>query len=895
MTSTFASSVHFASHLLALIAALAALLVFARDQERRLISRVAGVLGFAALAAAEAFHGAEFGDDEATLGVILRTAAYAALFGGTLLGAARSKLAATAFFPAQGSTAAFAALAAALAAFWTGRHRPNEVRLATGLALMGGAEALLGLQTEAEWAVTGYHVLRTAGYAALVWYVVPVTRRSIQFRFAIGFVGLLLAIVLGISSVVAEVVARNQRGEALARVLGKAETVEQGLIDLASSTVPVLTTVGETFSHSLEERRPFPQEEMDVIKDRLFAEVDFILFMDPNRRVLGAAGVDAGEAIELAGTPVVQQARSFGRETASLTEQGATGLAYVGAAPIMERDQLIGLAAAGFVVDEGLLGLVARGSRAAIFRGPNPVPVAARGFPGWAPNEPLTTAPVIEDAWREFLTEGRPIQQTVPVGGLQSFAAMTPLRASDFEPVAILLVTEPTSEFLAPRGAPVNRTLFLATVGVIAGALVLAALIARRITRPIRLLTRAARRVQYGDLGVKADVGGEDEVGELAASFNQMTSSLETMTGELREAADEQSRLRGRLETVLDSMGDGLIAADPGGRVVTYNPAAEDIIGLSRTEVVGRRVADVLRLRAIDGQTAEDGVLPAGMAFLERRAGERVPVAVTSSPMRDASGAVTGHVYVLRDMSREHEIERMKSEFLSNVSHELRTPLTPIVGYSEMLAGKDVGEARAKEFATGILQSARRLERIVGMVVDYAAIEGGRMSVSRESASIRQLVLDAVDTWENRSGKHRITSRIASGVPKVHIDVGLVRRALDELLDNAVKYSPNGGTVRVSVELDASDAREMVAVEVTDEGIGIEPEHLPRVFLDFRQVDASDTRKFGGLGLGLAFVKRIVEAHGGAIGINSHPGAGTTLRFTLPPADSGGGRRARTG
>ena len=274
------------------------------------------------------------------------------------------------------------------------------------------------------------------------------------------------------------------------------------------------------------------------------------------------------------------------------------------------------------------------------------------------------------------------------------------------------------------------------------------------------------------------------------------------------------------------------------------------------------------------------------MAFVERPDGREVPVAITSAPLRDGSNAPLGRVYVLRDMTREHEVERMKTEFLSNVSHELRTPLTPIIGYSEIMTRRAVPEERGQEFAQAILDSARRLERIVAMLVDFSAMEGGRMTIEAEPVAMRKMVLAAAEEWKRKTARHTIVTKLDPRLPNAMADVSLLRRAIDELLDNAVKYSPDGGKIRVSVSSENSTNRRILKVDVADEGIGIEESDLPGIFEDFRQVDASDTRTFGGLGLGLAFVRRIIEAHGGEIGVESRPGQGTTFSFTLPATDT---------
>src|SRR5206468_1243140 len=175
--------------------------------------------------------------------------------------------------------------------------------------------------------------------------------------------------------------------------------------------------------------------------------------------------------------------------------------------------------------------------------------------------------------------------------------------------------------------------------------------------------------------------------------------------------------------------------------------------------------------------------------------GRRVPVALTGAPLRDAAGETVGRVVVLRDVTREQEAERMKSEFLSNVSHELRTPLTPIKGYTEILRRKKFPRAKTETFLDGIAQSTKRLERIVEILVDFAALEAGRLKPRAEPIDVRVFLTGVVDGWKARAGNQRLVRKSADGLPPVLGDERLLHKCLDELIDNAIKFSPEGGTI----------------------------------------------------------------------------------------------------
>jgi two-component system sensor histidine kinase SenX3 len=233
----------------------------------------------------------------------------------------------------------------------------------------------------------------------------------------------------------------------------------------------------------------------------------------------------------------------------------------------------------------------------------------------------------------------------------------------------------------------------------------------------------------------------------------------------------------------------------------------------------------------------------------------------------------------------------MKTEFLANISHELRTPLTPIKGFASILQSRELPPERTKGFADEIGAAADQLERVIGQLVSFATVVGGQLSLEPEPLSVRSVLDDAVRRWRERvDGSHRLVRRVASGTPPVLADRPSLIQSLDELIDNAVKYSPDGGRIVVGAELVDGDGPHSVRISVSDEGVGIPADRLDSIFGDFTQVDASATRRFGGLGLGLAFVQRIVRAHDGELTCESVPGKGSRLSMVLPAADATNGK-----
>lgn len=477
---------------------------------------------------------------------------------------------------------------------------------------------------------------------------------------------------------------------------------------------------------------------------------------------------------------------------------------------------------------------------------------------------------------------------TVDVGGQIRYAAAAPLEGADGTAVGRVASVSRADAIAALERDQVRR-LFVLAVLASALAAFAAAFVSGRLVAPIRRLTEVAAAVREGQMDVRADVDSTDEVGVLGRTFEEMTDSLGLQASQLREAATVQSRLRARLEALNESMGDALVAVDATGRVVTFNPAAEDLTGRSAGAAIGTRLDDVLRGTGPEGAPAARAVGSAGSAeavrvrlLLERPDGSRVPVAVTAAPVRERGAAVGGRVLLLRDRTREAQLDRMKAEFLANVSHELRTPLTPIRGYAELLARRPVEGADARAFAERILTSTGRLERIVGLIVEFAALDSGSVVFHREVTPVSALVDDALRDWRVTHPDRDFTAELPPDLPPVLVDPSLTRRCLEEVVDNAVKFSPGGEAVTVTAALEGTVGNPLVRLSVTDRGVGMDHATLSRVFGDFYQADGTETRAFGGLGLGLALVRRILDGLGGEVAMESEAGRGTTVHLRLP-------------
>jgi PAS domain S-box-containing protein len=449
------------------------------------------------------------------------------------------------------------------------------------------------------------------------------------------------------------------------------------------------------------------------------------------------------------------------------------------------------------------------------------------------------------------------------------------------------------------------KTLFLVALAAALTAFVIAVIVGERIGTGIRRLTVAAREIQGGDLSVRASMSSRDEVGVLGQTFDSMAGSIETLAGELRQSAAEEAQVRNRLEAVVGGMGEALLAIDGDGRIATFNGAAEELFGVPALQAVGQPVGEVASILAEDGTDLSPRLAAPPVAgwnesaVVVRPDGLRVPVALSAGALRGSADEVVGGVYVLRDMRREREAERAKSELLSNISHELRTPLVPIKGYAELLLRRDVPPDKARESLEEIVDAADRLEAVVQRLLDVAAQDAAPHDVRRDRVQVRPMLESVVDRWKGRvDERHPITSRVARSIPDLLGDRALLERCLDELVDNAVKFSPEGGPVNVTARLRQNHSNggaggRSIDISVRDHGIGIPADRLERIFEDFSQGDSSPTRMFGGLGLGLGLVRRIVEAHQGELVCKTVPGKGSRFSMVLPIAPVRSHRRAR--
>jgi signal transduction histidine kinase len=314
--------------------------------------------------------------------------------------------------------------------------------------------------------------------------------------------------------------------------------------------------------------------------------------------------------------------------------------------------------------------------------------------------------------------------------------------------------------------------------------------------------------------------------------------------------------------------------------VTSVNRAALAMLGVEEADVLGEPLDLVADVRDASGTPLVDvsSVVLDEPALVHRPDGSTVPVRVVLTPLTDSEGVVL----VLRDTTREREVERMKTEFLSNVSHELRTPLTPIRGYAEILVGKPgLDDEKVKAFATTIRDESLKMNRVVDLLVDVASLEAGRVHVAPRAVPVKELLDARVEAWRGRVPNREFKRRVSAGLPPVMVDPAWVAKALDELIDNAVKYAPKGA---VTLTATRSPDGERVRVAVRDAGPGISAADETKLFTSFEQVDGSVTRRVGGRTTAPGPVRRLAEDAGFPLTVSSVEGKGSEFALDLPTA-----------
>jgi len=441
-----------------------------------------------------------------------------------------------------------------------------------------------------------------------------------------------------------------------------------------------------------------------------------------------------------------------------------------------------------------------------------------------------------------------------------------------------VLVMESNIESVYSQMSQTVSIFLNASVVAIIITIVLAVIISRGITRPISEMRRQTANIADGDYSGKVTVYGADELGELADTINDLSYKV-------KDAQETTESERQRLDSVLRHMTDGVLATDRRGKIIIINSRAMDLLSISQDKAIGQSIMKVLKL---------------GEKFTFRQLLETQDELILNIPTEDQdtilrgefsviqreSGFISGLVCVLSDITEQEKVEQERRSFVSNVSHELRTPLTSVKSYTESLIDgawedKDI----APEFLKVISTETDRMIRMITDLLNLSRMDQGEQELNLEFVSINELIAHIIDRFEvvlkseqYRNKKYKIERDFTQRTLWVEIDQDKFIQVIDNIMNNAIKYSPDGGKITCRL----METHNSVVISITDEGLGIPRKDIGHVFDRFYRVDKARARSMGGTGLGLAISKEVVQLHGGKIWVTSVENKGSTFFISLP-------------
>lgn len=425
------------------------------------------------------------------------------------------------------------------------------------------------------------------------------------------------------------------------------------------------------------------------------------------------------------------------------------------------------------------------------------------------------------------------------------------------------------------RAAEANRLIWGLVGGVSVCVLAISIWIVGRVIRPLRALTEAAAAIAAGDYAHRVYVANRDELGALAQTFNRMSQELHTRLTLLSQSHDRHA-------AALGGMIEGVIAVDERQRIVLANQAAGRLLDFHPTAVDGRPLLEVVRNHALD-QAVSTAIASRTAQRLEtgRDGAERLVADIHVTPL--PGDPCPGAVLVIHDTTDLRRLESLRRDFIANVSHELKTPLSTIKACAETLRDGALGDPDAsRRFLGQIEEQSDRLHRLILDMLSLARIESGQQAFEIGPVDVAEVAGACVDGYRRAAEAKRIRLLIEPELPpcRVRADREGLREILDNLVDNAVKYTPDGGTITLRWRIDGGQAQ----IDVQDTGIGIGEKDLGRVFERFYRVDRARSRQLGGTGLGLSIVKHLAQSFGGKVGVRSDRGNGSTFSVDLPLA-----------
>lgn len=493
-------------------------------------------------------------------------------------------------------------------------------------------------------------------------------------------------------------------------------------------------------------------------------------------------------------------------------------------------------------------------------------------------NQEIIGKKITDGLVQRVMKIGSPLDHTVlnHQTGERMFVRVEPILSSQGENNVIgVIYLESSLENVYSQLSKINEIFYKGSIIAMLISILVGVLVARAITKPIVEMQKQALTMARGDFSQKVKVYGQDEISQLANTFNHLNDRLKHS---LATTEKEQRKLR----SVVENMSEGVIATDSKGEITLVNEAAGKLFNRNPNGMISKNILQLLNLE--DKIENIEELQEVGSLVLDFSDEDEIFfVRANFSAIYDENQEdISGYITVLSDVTEEEKIEQERKEFVSNVSHELRTPLTTLSSYIEAL---NDGAWREPELAPKFLKVLQnetdRMIRMVNSLLQLSRIDSKELALNREQVEFTRFINDIIDRFEmNLKPEQNITfvREIPEDTFYVWIDRDRMTQVLDNIISNAIKYSPNGGKITFKIE----KRIRQILVSVTDEGIGIEYDQLDKIFNRFYRVDKARTRELGGTGLGLAITRELVEAHYGRIWANSKVGEGTTIYFTLP-------------
>lgn len=424
-------------------------------------------------------------------------------------------------------------------------------------------------------------------------------------------------------------------------------------------------------------------------------------------------------------------------------------------------------------------------------------------------------------------------------------------------------------------------------VGMLTLSVVVGIIVVLMTTKYLQKVKNEAVRFANGDLSRKIDITSNDEVGQLGTAFNQMAERL-------RDSYQRLALENRQNEILLESMSEGMIAIDTEGKIVLINGKAVAMLDLKRRDAMGKDIVKLTTFYLPDQQNKEVAAtsrpesralhgtrIQSGIYGFRKKTGKTIQINIDATPVI-AEGKRSGAVIILRDVTHEREVDRMKTEFISLASHQLRTPLSAIKWFTEMLVSGDAGKLtpEQQDFAQNIYNSSERMIELVSSLLNISRIESGRIIIDPRPTDLSELIGGIINDLKAKIEQRHQTLIISvhKALPKVNLDPHLVGQVYLNLLSNAIKYTPKGGEISVIVSRRGKD----IVSQITDNGYGIPKAQQDKVFQKFFRAENAVKVETDGTGLGLYLIKAVVESSGGKIWFESEEGKGTTFWFSLP-------------